>query len=223
LFTLWLLDHYKITWQNFKNLVGINSVKLLLIIILFTSFFLCLALLNRFLRFVAIVWLIGLNIVSFSPTYGNFLSADAFAKNKPKLINSNHSIFLSTIQLAEFIDKVDPDRRASLWYSEHGSLGPLIRQVNAVTYLNSPDKRINKSFPNLNDFSGPIGSDGHAPFSGEILMIISFDANHIQQAESSLKEKGLALKPISTSQLQLDNITIIYVSLISLFESVAKN
>jgi len=217
LLTLWLLDHYVITWQDVKNFVGIKNVVLLMIIILFTSLFLSIALLNRFLRFVAIVWLIVLNIVSFSPTFGNFLCWDAFAKeNMPKLLSSNHSIFLSTIQLAKFIDKIDPNRRASLWYSELGSLGPLIRQVNAVTYLNSGDKRINKSFPSLNDFSGPIGSEGHVPFSGETLMILSFEANHIQQAEYSLKERGLALKTISTSLLQLDNDTIIYGSIIFL-------
>ena len=213
LLTLWILDHYVITWQDVKNLVELKPKTVLFIAMLLTSVFLCLAIYNKALRALAIIFLVVLNVFSFSPTFGNFLCWDAFARNNmPKALSSNESIFLGTIKLAKLIDRIDPDRSASIWYNEAGAFGPLIRQVNAVTYLNSADRRINKAFPNLNDFTGPIGSEGHPPHAGETLLIISLDVDHLQQAVKSLKERGLTIKRASTSQLQLDTSTVIYAS-----------
>ena len=213
LFTLWILDHYVVTWHTVQNLVKLKSEVVLFIGVLVTSIFLSLAMCNRTMRSCAVTWLVVLNVFSFSPTFGNFLCWDAFARiNMPKSLSSNESIFLATIKLANFVDRIDSDRIASIWYNENEAFGPLIRQVNAVVYLNSGNKRINKTFPKLNDFGGPIGSEGHIPYSGETLLILSLDVDHLHHAVNSLKERGLTIKRASTSELQLDTTTVIYAS-----------
>jgi len=227
LLVLWLLNRNVVNYSMLLGFItrtlGANPYNAMLILALLT----CIVLYPwarrdriRALRPAAITYLLLFNAFSFSFLYNPFLCMDGFARhNAPnKILGSNASIFRATIDLADFLDAIDPQRSCSLWYNEEGVYGPLFRQVNGMAYLNAPIRRINMRFPKLDFFGGPLGSEGHSPQAGEILLVLSLDPALVHLAEVSLQEKGLAIKEPEVHTRRLGDV-VFYATRLSLVES----
>jgi hypothetical protein len=185
--TLYITNHYYFTWSDFFGIKLLGALSCLITVMVAGATLLFFARKHFLIQLCAILYLFLINIFSFSPAFGNFISYDAFASTAfREPLKSNYSIFNTTIALSKKLDQIDPFRICHIWYNESEFLGPLFRQVNATNYLNCGDRRINKQFPLLQDFSGPIGSEGHFPQSGNEILIITEINDHLNKAEKNL-------------------------------------
>jgi hypothetical protein len=213
LFSLYVLNHYSLSWSDFRGYFKPHSYVAFFSAIIFTVILFILYNFHYLFRLLLLSWLLFFNIYSFSPTFGCFLCWDGFAKkNMPQPVSSSSKIFLSTIKITKFLEVIDPERTGSIWYNEKEILGPLLRQTNAVFYLNAVDHRVNKDFPSLTNYiniDAP-GSDGHTPINGETLIVLSTSPKNFIEAKEALKKLKLNINKHHEYKLLLDNSIYIY-------------
>lgn len=164
----------------------------------------------------ALAIVLMLSVFSFSPTYGCFLCYNASAAAiQPAPASSYESILKNVVQLSRFIDNIDPKRQARLWFSELEALGPIFRQVNAVTYLNSASSRVSKSFPELTDVGAPLGSESSGLSNAKTIIILSSDPNSAQVGQLSVANTGFSFENITTSEIVLVPTGVVYVTVLT--------
>lgn len=219
LLTLYFLNYDHVTWADLRGYLKLQPYTALFLVFLFTVLLLVVLRFNYYIRWMALSWLIFFNLFSFSPTFGCFLCIDGVAKKSfPSALDSSEKIFLSTIEITKFLEEIDPKRKGSIWYNENDILGSLMRQSNAVFYLNMEEHRINKEFPSLETFiniDAP-GSDGHKPIKGEILIVLSSNSGSFIKAKEALKKIKLNINTHYEYKLKLDISNYIYVTKIIL-------
>lgn len=159
----------------------------------------CLALLLicqlRFLVFspITAIILLAISIFSTSPAYGCQLCENGFARvARPDFISSVETSFKNTIAIRETLLKIDSSLSGKIWFDENSPAGPLIRQVNATTYLNEANNRVSKNFPFLTEKAQPVGSEGALPNPGDLVIIVGFElTSTLPTALAQLSSIGL--------------------------------
>lgn len=156
------------------------------------------------------------SIFSFSPTYGCFSCYNANAAAiQPAPASSTEVILRNVVHLSSEIDKIDSKREAKLWFSEFEPLGPIFRQVNAVTYLNSPSSRVSKSFPEVTDVGAPLGSESSGMSKTSMIIILSSDPGSVQVGQLSASNSGVSFEDINTFQIQLVPTGVVYFTILT--------
>jgi hypothetical protein len=157
-----------------------------------------------------------LSVFSFSPTYGCFLCYNASAAAiQAAPASSSEAIFGNVVKLSRSIDEIDPKRQARLWFSDFESLGPIFRQVNAVTYLNSPTSRVSKSFPELTDLGAPLGSESSGLSDTSTIIILSSDPSSAQVGQLSAANAGTSFEQMVTFEVLLIPAGVVYLTVLS--------
>ena len=135
------------------------------------------------------------NIYSFSPTFGCFTCADGAFKyiNRPIYMNSNRKILNLSVYLSRLLDVSDYSRKSMIWFSDDNNLGAITRQSFAMNYLNNERSLINKEYPLLTNFTGPIGSSGTRPVVGNRILGIIFNTSDCESGLISLKKNGFKI------------------------------
>jgi len=218
----WFISDYHYTFGDFRRLLMGESDYLPNLIFLLGIAFLSALLIiwfvlrRKFVTF-AIVFLTLLSTLSFSPSFGCFLCFDSRVSRSsvPAIASGSDRLYTNTVALSERIVELDPERRAKIWFSEFSEEGPLVRQANAVVYLNDARKRVSKSFPAIDDVNGaPIGSEGSGIASGDKILLISSVESDFELAVSIIKSLGLNADHKGTSRLTLVPRTVLYLSVI---------
>jgi hypothetical protein len=174
------------TWQTllenlpFSPYFVLHPLRLAIFVVVSVPVLLCVSIVkNRYLP-VSLAALILINIFSFSPTYGCFACSDALSRSGiwPGVtsMSQNQS---ATLQAAKLIDRIDPKRNSKIWYNENEPLGPIFKQINAVSYLNMGSNRVTKSFPSVVEGVQPLGSEGSTLVSGDQILILSTSENDL--------------------------------------------
>ena len=157
-----------------------------------------------------------LSVFSFSPTYGCFLCYNASAATiQPAPASSSEAILKNVVHLSSAIDIIDPRRQAKLWFSESEALGPIFRQVNAVTYLNSASSRVSKSFPEFIDLNAPIGSESSGLLNTSVIIILSSDPGSPEVGQLSASNAGASFEHINTIEIHLIPTGVVYFTVLS--------
>ena len=157
-----------------------------------------------------------LSVFSFSPSYGCFLCYNSNAAAlQPTPASSSEAILRNVVSLSRLIDKIDRDRQAKLWFSESESLGPIFRQVNAVTYLNSPSSRVSKSFPAITDQGSPAGSESTGFSNTSTVILLSSDPASSQVGSLSATTAGFTFKKSNTFELHLSPAGTVFLTVLS--------
>lgn len=199
------------------NALSLHSSQLVLFLcFLMGSFVIFLATKNPKLSPLALSTVLVLSVFSFSPTYGCFLCYNSNAAAiQPAPASSSEAILRNVISLSRLIDKVDRNREAKLWFSESEPLGPIFRQVNAVTYLNSPSSRVSKSFPAITDQGNPAGSESTGFSDTRTVILLSSDSASAQVGSTSAASAGFSFKKLNTFVLPLSPAGTVYLTVLS--------
>jgi len=174
--------------NNYVSPIAIIFLILLISIILSFKF--------DFFVYIFLSLYIVFNMYSFSPTFGCFTCADGASKyiNRPIYMNSNRKILNLTLYLSRLLDVNDYSRKSMIWFSDDDNLGAITRQSFAMNYLNSGTSLINKEYPFLNNFSGPIGSTGTYPVVGNRILGIIYNQSDCRSGLKTLQERGFNIE-----------------------------
>ncbi len=199
------------------NALALNSSQLILFLcFLMGSSVILMATIKSKLAPFALSIVLLLSVFSFSPAYGCFLCYNSNAVAiQPAPASSSEAILRNVVDLSRLIDRIDRHRRAKLWFSESEPLGPIFRQVNAVTYLNSPSSRVSKSFPAITDPGSPIGSESSGFADTSTVILLSSDPESTQVGSLSAATAGFVFKNSDTFQLRLRPAGTVYLTVLS--------
>ena len=195
----------------FSGYFIVHPLRLAIVVILLLPVLLCISFVkNRYLP-VSLSILLLINIFSFSPTFGCFACFDAASRfgiwPGVTSMSQNQS---STLQVARLIDRVDPKRKSKIWYNENEPLGPVFRQVNAISYLNNGSNRVNKSFPNFTEAAQPLGSEGSTLESGDQILVLSSKVEDLNVLSNALKSVKLNAQLKSSHTLEFNPGLYVY-------------
>jgi hypothetical protein len=165
---------------------------------------------------IALSFLIIVNVFSFSPTFGCFACLNAVAREGiipgVESMSQNQN---ETLAAATLIDRIDPSRRAKIWFDYKDSLGPVFSQINSVAYLNSEANRVSKSFPNILEQGQPLGSGSSSFKSGDHLLVLSSDARDEEVLFETLKELNFQSTLITRLTSKFSSTHVVYIWLVS--------
>jgi hypothetical protein len=116
----------------------------------------------------------------------------------------------STLKAARLIDQVDPKRKSKIWYNENEPLGPVFRQINAVSYLNNGNNRVTKSFPDVVEGIQPLGSEGSTLVRGDQILVLSSKPGDVKTLFNVLDKINLHADLLSTHVLEFNQEFDIY-------------
>lgn len=150
---------------------------------------------------------LAISLFSASPSYVCQLCENGYAKsNRPSFAASVETNLKNTLMIRSFLRRLDSSSKGKIWFDEASAVGPLLRQVNAVTYLNEEGSRISKAYPQIIDEAQPVGSSGSFPDPGDLLLIVGLDLNtSLPNAVANLAAAGLAVAERSDYSIQLIN------------------
>lgn len=195
-FTLHLTTRYALNFELVLNKFPFEAGVAWpwLIIILFFSAALILYARNlASLQLIALTT-IAINLFSYSQSFGGFCCFDAYPiKFFGSRGTTSQNAFDCTMRLSNYLDKLDKDRESDIWYDDKELLGQIYRQTFSMNYLNFSRNLINKRLPELGDYSGPKGSEGHAPIASRKLILISENPYKLSIALDNL-DKALEKK-----------------------------
>jgi hypothetical protein len=165
---------------------------------------------------IALSILIFINIFSFSPSFGCFACFDAVSRQGifpgVESMSQNQS---ATLVVAKFIDRIDRNRTAKIWFNEMEPLGPVFRQINSVSYLNNESNRVSKSFPNISEGEQPLGSGSSSLKSGDQVLVLSSNMKDEEALFGTLKILNLESKLISKQVINFSSTHDIYIWIVS--------
>lgn len=141
-------------------------------------------------RYFLIFPILFFHVFSYSELHGGFCCIDTW---KIDYLNQGGStsqkFFDANFKIAFFLNDLDTDRSADVWFDEKERLGPIMRQVFSMNYFNNVPNMINKLMPQLGDYSGPWGSGGHAPVASRPILILSEDVKKIERGLKNLENE----------------------------------
>ncbi len=188
---------------------GISTILIVSIVLFFS-------IVKQKFSAIALSLLILVNIFSISPTYGCFACAEATSRKGiwpgVESISQNQN---GTLEASRLIDALDPLRRSKIWYNELEPLGPVFRQINAVSYLNTEANRISKMFPSVSEGGQPIGSGGSSLRSGDQILVLSSNVRDEEVLFETLKKLEFQSRIVSRENLKFSSTHNIYIWVVS--------
>lgn len=195
-FNLNLLSHQEINYEEIATNFYTSSPSMLPWVAFFAAFSILIFASYKGLAppYVLIVSILLFNLFSYSELHGLFCCVDSLKIDYLKSTGTtSEKYFDANFKISKFLDTLDKDRVNDVWFDERERLGPILKQVFAMNYLNMSEKSlINKNMPDLAHYHEQFSSAGHDPVAGKNILLISESSDKLSQAIGALQSNSKA-------------------------------
>ena len=195
-FNLNLLSHQEINYEAIATNFYTSSPSILPWVAFFAAFSILIFASYKGLAppYVLIFSILLFNLFSYSELHGLFCCVDSLKIDYLKSTGTtSEKYFDANFKISKFLDTLDKDRVNDVWFDERERLGPILKQVFAMNYLNMSEKSlINKNMPDLAHYHEQFSSAGHDPVAGKNILLISESSDKLSQAIGALQSNSKA-------------------------------